>query len=151
MGKTSHKDIAYQKLLTDAVALRLMKVSFDEIIEKLGHWKSVQACQKAVSTYLKRNQLKKVEDSRAEAIGLIEDLIFDLKAKFNTGKSVLVAREIRNLQREINLLQGNYAPTKIAETDKDGNDSLKTTVNLQILSTDDLLQLREINNKLKNG
>jgi hypothetical protein len=34
----------------------------------------------------------------------------------------MVSREIRNLLREINLLQGNYAPTKIAETDTKGKD-----------------------------
>jgi hypothetical protein len=130
VGKTSHKDIAYQKLLTDAVSLRLHKVPYEEIIERLGHWKSVQACQKAVTGYLRRNQLKQIEDSRSEAIACLEDLIFELKAKFKTNKSVLIAREIRNLQREINLLQGNYAPTKIAETDKDGNDKPKVIVYL---------------------
>jgi hypothetical protein len=41
-----------------------------------------------------------------------------------------VAREIRNLNREINLLQGNYAPTKIAETDIKGNDKPKVVVYL---------------------
>ena len=117
MGKTSHKDIEYNERLAKAVALRLHKVPFDEIIQKLGGWNSVQACQKAVAGYLKRNQLKVIEDSRAEAIGLLEDLIFELNAKFKANKSVLIAREIRNLQREINLLQGNYAPTKIAGAD----------------------------------
>lgn len=151
MPKTSHKDIEFQKLVADAVALRFAKTPYDEIIEKLGHWNSISACQKAVATYLKKNQTRIVEDSRSESIGLLEDLIFVLKAKFKTNKSILVAREIRNLNREINLLQGNYAPTKIAETDTKGNDAPKQTVNLQILSTDDLLKLKEIQDKLKNG
>lgn len=130
MGKTSHKDIQYQELLAKAVALRLAKTPYDEIIEKLGHWNSVQACQKAVAGYLKKNQTKIVEDSRAESIALLEDLIFELKAKFKLTKSPLLAREIRNLNREINLLQGNYAPTKIAETDVKGNDKPRVVVYL---------------------
>lgn len=128
MAKTSAKDIEFQQLLARAVSLRLAKTPYDEIIQTLGHWNSVQACQKAVAGYLRKNQTRIVEDSRAEAIALLEDLIFELKAKFKASKSVLVAREIRNLNREINLLQGNYAPTKIAETDKDGNDKPKVVV-----------------------
>ena len=150
-SRTSPKDIEYQNILAKAVALRLAKTPFDQIIEELGHWNSISACQKAVVTYLKKNQTKIVEDSRAEAIALLEDLIFELKAKFKNSKSVLIAREIRNLSREINLLQGNYAPTKIAETDIKGNDVTKQTVNLQVLSTDELLKLQEIKEKLKNG
>ena len=68
MGKTSHKDIEYTQLLAKAVRLRLAKTPYDEIISKLGHWKSIQACQKAVAGFLKRNQVKAVADSRAEAI-----------------------------------------------------------------------------------
>lgn len=151
MSKTSHKDIEYQNLLAKAVALRIAKTPYDEIISELGHWNSISACQKAVASYLKRNQTKVVEDSRAESIAALEDLIFELKAKFKINKSVLIAREIRNLLREINLLQGNYAPTKIAETDAKGNDAPKQTVNLQVLSTDELLKLKEIQDKLKNG
>ena len=130
MPKTSPKDIEFQNLLVQAVALRLAKMPYDEIIRELGHWNSIQACQKAVSTYLKRNQTRVVADSRSEAIAALEDLIFALKAKFTVNKSVLVAREIRNLLREINLLQGNYAPTKIAETDAKGNDKPKVVVYL---------------------
>ncbi len=125
MGKTSHKDIEYQILVAKAVALRNRKVPYDEIITELGHWNSIQACQKAVSTYLKKNQIKIVEDSRAESISLLENLICELQAKFEKNQSILIAREIRNLNREINLLQGNYAPTKIAETDIKGNDKPK--------------------------
>lgn len=151
MPKTSHKDIEFQELLAKAVALRLAKIPYDEIILELGHWNSISACQKAVSTYLKKNQTKTVEDSRAENIAILEDMIAQLRAKFKVNKSTLIAREIRNLLREINLLQGNYAPTKIAETDAKGNDTPKPTVNLQILSTDELLKLKEIQDKLKNG
>ena len=129
-SRTSPKDIEYQKLLTDAVALRLGKITYAEIIEKLGHWNSIQACQKAVAGYLKKNQTKIVEDSRAESIALLEDLMAELIDKFKKSKSILVAREIRNLNREINLLQGNYAPTKIAETDIKGNDKPKVVVYL---------------------
>lgn len=125
MGKTSHKDIEYQEILAKAVALRLRKTPYDKIIEKLGHWKSISACQKAVAGFLKRNQHKIVEDSRAEAIAITEGIIFDLLDKFEKNKSLLTAKEIRNQLREINLLQGNYAPTKIAETDKHGNDKPK--------------------------
>ena len=130
MSKTSHKDIAYQELLAKAVALRLRKTRYDEIIEKLGHWNSISACQKAVATYLKKNQTRIVEDSRAESIAIIEGIIFDLLHKFETNKSILTAREIRNQLREINLLQGNYAPTKIAETDIKGNDKPKVIIYL---------------------
>lgn len=151
MGKTSHKDIEYRALLAKAVALRLAKTPYEEIIEALGHWNSISACQKAVAGYLKRNQTKVVEESRAENIAILEDMIFELRAKFKINKSALIAREIRNLLREINLLQGNYAPTKIAETDTKGNDVPKKTVNLQVLSSDELLSLKEIQDKLKNG
>lgn len=130
MSKTSHKDIEYQTLLAKAVSLRLARTPYNEIINELGHWNSISACQKAVATYLKRNQTKVIEDSRAEAVGALEDLIFELKAKFKKSKSVLVAREIRNLLREVNLLQGNYAPTKIAETDAKGNDKPRVVVYL---------------------
>ncbi len=113
MSKTSAKEIEYQKKLAEAVALRLAKVPYDEIIETLGHWNSISACQKAVAGYLKRNQTKIVEDSRSESIAILEDNILELRAKFKKNKSILIAREIRNQLREINLLQGNYAPTKI--------------------------------------
>jgi hypothetical protein len=111
--RTTPLEIEYQKKLTEAVALRLAKTPYDKIIQTLGHWNSISACQKAVAGYLKRNQTRIIEDSRSEAIALYEDLIFELKTKFKKLKSPLIAREIRNLQREINLLQGNYAPTKI--------------------------------------
>jgi hypothetical protein len=131
MSKTSAKDIAYQELLTKAVRLRLARTPYDEIISTLGHWNSISACQKAVAGYLKRNQTSAVDESRAEAIALLEDLIFELKAKFKSSKSTLIAREIRNLLREINLLQGNYMPTKITETDAKGNDVPRSiTVNV---------------------
>lgn len=131
MGKTSPKDIEYQDLLSQAVTLRLAKTPYDQIIKTLGHWNSIQACQKAVATYLKRNQTKKVEDSRAESIALLEDLVFELKAKFQSSKSTLISREIRNLNHQINQLQGNYAPTKVAETDTNGNDVVRAiTVNV---------------------
>jgi hypothetical protein len=128
MGKTSHKDIKYQDLLTQAVQLRLHFTPYDEIIAKLGHWKSISACQKAVAAFLKRNQIRVVEDSRAESIAILQDQIFDLRAKFKISKSIMVSREIRNLLREINLLQGNYAPTKIAETDAKGKDKERAQV-----------------------
>ena len=119
MSKTSAKDIAFQTLLAEAVALRLAKIPYDEIIATLGHWNSIQACQKAVAGYLKKNQTKIVEDSRSESIAILEDNILELRAKFKKSKSLLIAREIRNQLREINLLQGNYAPTKIeTNTDK---------------------------------
>jgi hypothetical protein len=120
MGKTSHKDIAYNELLAQAVKLRVNFTPYNEIIAKLGHWKSISACQKAVAGFLKRNQVRVVADSRAEAIAILEDQIFELRAKFKISKSIMVSREIRNLLREVNLLQGNYAPTKIAETDIKG-------------------------------
>jgi hypothetical protein len=128
--KTSHKDIEYQEILAKAVALRLRKTPYDKILEKLGHWNSIQACQKAVAGYLKRNQTKIVEDSRAESIGILEGIVFDLLEKFESNKGLLTAKEIRNQMREINLLQGNYAPTKIAETDIKGNDKPKVVVYL---------------------
>lgn len=127
---TSAKDIEFQTKLAEAVALRLAKIPYQEIIDTLGHWNSISACQKAVSTYLKRNQTKVVEDSRAENIAILEDMIAELRAKFKVNKSTLIAREIRNLLREINLLQGNYAPTKIAETDAKGNDKPQVIVYL---------------------
>lgn len=130
MGKTSSADIEYQELLAKAVALRLAKTPYDEIIATLGHWKSIQACQKAVATYLKRNQTKIVEDSRAECIAILEDQIFELRAKFKQTKSVMISREIRHLVHELSLLQGNFAPTKIAETDAKGEDKTKVVVYL---------------------
>lgn len=128
MPKTSPKDIIFQNKLAAAVALRLAKIPYDEIIEKLGHWNSISACQKAVSTYLKNNQTKVVEDSRSESIAILEDNISELRAKFKKNKSTLIAREIRNQLREINLLQGNYAPTKLAHEGKDGDPEIKTGV-----------------------
>lgn len=136
MPKTSPKNIEFQQKLAEAVALRLAKIPYDEIIATLGHWNSISACQKAVSTYLKNNQTKTVEDSRAENIAILEDNIVELRAKFKKNKSTLIAREIRNQLREINLLQGNYAPTKIAETDKDGNDKPKVVFYLPDNSRD---------------
>jgi hypothetical protein len=130
MGKTSADSIQYQDLLAKAVRLRLAKTPYDEIIAKLGHWNSIQACQKAVSIYLKRNQAKKVEDSRAEAIAILEDQLFEMRAKFKKSKSRFDSAEIRKLVREISLLNGDYAPTKIAETDAQGNDKPKVVVYL---------------------
>jgi hypothetical protein len=130
MGKTSQKDIEYQKLLASAVALRLAKTPYDQIIEKLGHWNSIQACQKAVAGFLKKNQTRIIEDSRAEAIAILEDQLFEMRAKFKKSRSRFDSAEIRKILREINLLQGNYAPTKIAETDIKGNDKPQVIVYL---------------------
>ncbi len=127
-NRTSPKNIEYQELLTKAVSLRMHKVPYTEIIEKLGHWKSVQACQKAVVDFLKKNQLAEIEDSRAEAIAFLNDIIFDLKTKFKQSKSVIVAREIRNYQHQLNQLEGNYAATKLAHEGKDGDAEIKTGV-----------------------
>ena len=125
MPKTSPKDIEFSIKLSEAVALRLAKIPYDEIIRQLGHWNSISACQKAVAAYLKRNQTKVVEDSRSESIAILEDNISELRAKFKRNKSTLIAREIRNQLREINLLQGNYAPTKLAHEGKDGDAEIK--------------------------
>lgn len=122
MGKTGHNDIEYQNLLTEAVTLRMAFTPYDEIIKTLGHWNSISACQKAVAGYLKRNQIKKVDESRAEAVAILEDQIFHLRAKFKVNKSTITSAEIRKLVREICLLNGSYAPTKIAETDTKGKD-----------------------------
>lgn len=149
MGKTSAKEIEYQNLLAKAVTLRLAKTPYDEIIKTLGHWNSISACQKAVSTYLKRNQHRKIEDSRAESIAILEDQLFKMRAKFKKSKSRFDSGEIRKLVREISLLNGDYAPTKIAETDTKGNDKPKQ--DLSVLSTDELLKLKEIQDKLKNA
>jgi hypothetical protein len=140
MAKTSAKDIAFQELLTKAVRLRLAKTPYDEIISALGHWNSISACQKAVAGYLKRNQTSAVDESRAEAIALLEDLIFELKAKFKLNKSILIAREIRNLQREISLHQGNYMPTKIVETDAKGND-VPRSITVNVVKSSKILAL----------
>lgn len=126
--RTSPKAIVYQELLTKAVSLRMHKVAYSEIIEKLGHWKSVSACQKAVVTFLKNNQLTEIEDSRAEAIAFLEEIIFELKDKFKKSKSVLIAREMRNYQHQLNQLQGNYAPTKLAHEGKDGEAEIQTGI-----------------------
>ena len=130
MPKTSAKEIEYQNLLAAAVTLRLAKTPYDEIIAKLGHWNSISACQKAVATYLKRNQTRKIEDSRAESIAILEDQLFEMRAKFKKSKSRFDSAEIRKLVREISLLNGDYAPTKIAETDVKGNDKPKVIVYL---------------------
>lgn len=124
-SRTSKNDIEYQNLLAQAVKLRIEKTPYDEIIAALGHWNSISACQKAVAGYLKRTQFKNAEDSRAEAIALIEDQIFELRAKFKRSKSTIVSAEIRKLLRELCLLQGSYAPVKITETDTKGNDKPK--------------------------
>lgn len=137
MAKTSAKDIEYQIKLADAVALRLAKIPYDEIIKKLGHWNSISACHKAVSTYLKRNQTKVVEDSRAESIAILEDNISELRAKFKRSKSTLIAREIRNQLREINLLQGNYAAMKLAHEGKDGDAEIKIGTRVILPAADD--------------
>lgn len=119
MGKTSHTDIEYQNLLTQAVRLRMSKTPYDEIIKTLGHWNSISACQKAVAGYLKRNQSKRIAESRNEAIAILEDQIFHLRDKFKTNKSTFISAEIRKLVREISLLNGDYAPTRIeANTEK---------------------------------
>lgn len=131
MGKTSAKDIEYQEILTKAVKLRLAKIPFDQIIAELGHWNSVQACQKAVSGHLKRNQFKKIEDSRAEAIAILEKQLSVMRVKFERAHSRFDSAEIRKLVREISLLNGDYAPQKVAETDTKGNDVVKSiTVNV---------------------
>lgn len=129
-SRTSPNDIEYQNLLAQAVKLRVEKTPYADIILVLGHWNSISSCQKAVVGYLKKTQFKDAEDSRAEAIALLEDQIFELRAKFKRSKSVMISGEIRKLLRELCLLQGSYAPTKIAETDVRGNDKPKVVVYL---------------------
>ncbi len=151
MPKTSEKSIEYKDLLKKAIRLRSSGVPYSEIIETLGHWKSVQACQKAVATALKQDFDNTVEAARNELVARNEQRIFQLMDKFAKNGSVLVSREITRINDQIAKLKGLYAPTKIAETDIKGNDAPKQTVNLQVLSTDELLKLKEIQDKLKNG
>ena len=151
MSKTSHKNIEYQENLKAAIRLRARGVPYSEIIEELPHWKSIQACQKAVASALSRDFDNTVEAARNEIICRNEARIFKLMDKFDKNSSVIVSREITKIDDQTAKLKGLFAPTKIAETDKDGNDAPKQTVNLQILSTDELLKLKEIQDKLKNG
>ena len=69
--RTSPLDPKYQKLLADAARLRLARTPYEEIISALGHWKSISACQKAISEYLNKNQTRIVTDSRNESIALL--------------------------------------------------------------------------------
>jgi hypothetical protein len=157
MGKTSAKEIEFQNALKSAIKLRAFGVQYSEIIEKVkdangeNYWKSIQACQKVVAKALADDLDQAVEAARNEIIARNERRILPLMEKFENGKSILVSKEIGRIDDQIARLKGLYAPTKIAETDAKGNDAPKQSVNLQILSTDDLLKLKEIQDKLKNG
>ena len=157
MPKTSHKDIEFQTALKNALRLRAFGYSYSEIIEEIkngsgeNYWKSIQACQKVVAKSLADDFNQTVGAARNEIVARSERRISPLMKKFETNKSVLVSKEIGRIDDQIAKLKGLYAPTKIAETDVKGNDAPKQTVNLQILTTDELLKLKEIQDKLKNG
>ena len=130
MPKTSHKSIEYQENLKAAIRLRARGVPYSEIIETLPHWKSISACQKAVASALSRDFDNTVEAARNEIIARNEGRIFRLMDKFDKNNSVIVSREITRIDDQTAKLKGLFAPTKIAETDKDGNDKPKVIVYL---------------------
>lgn len=127
MAKTSAKKIKYQNTLKAAVKLRALGVAYSEILEKLGHWKSVQACQKAVATALGRDFDISVELARNEIIARNEQRIFKLMDKFEKSGSVIVSREITRIDDQTARLKGLNAPTKLAHEGKDGEEIKITT------------------------
>lgn len=136
MSKTSAKDIEFQTALSSALKLRAFGVQYSEIIEKVknskgeNYWKSVQACQKVVAKALADDFNQSVEAARNEIVARNERRILPLMEKFETNKSILVSKEIGRIDDSTAKLKGLYAPTKIAETDKDGNDKPKVIVYL---------------------
>lgn len=128
--RTSSTDIKYLKLVQDAIKLRVAGVSYTEIIEKLGHWNSISACQKAVASALSKEHDLAVKTGRNEIVARNETRIFKLMDKFDKSGSVIVSREIGKIDDRTAKLKGYFAPTKIAETDSKGNDKPKVIVYL---------------------
>ena len=130
MSRTSPKDIEYQKKVEAAVKLRLAGLRYEEIISNLGHWNSIQACQKAVQTMLVASRIKNINAERNESVLRLEKLLLKLMDKFDANGSPLISREIVRINDQINKLKGLYAPIKVAETDIKGNDKPKVVVYL---------------------
>lgn len=122
MPKTSPKDIEYKNLLKAAVKLRAEGIWYSEIIEKLGHWNSISACQKAVAKALSADFDNTVEAARNEIVCRNETRISRLMDKFDKNNSVIVSREISRINDQIAKLKGLYAPTKLAHEGRDGDD-----------------------------
>lgn len=125
MGKTSQKDIEFQTALKCAVRLRAFGVQYSEIIERVkndtgeSYWKSISACQKVVAKALADDLNQTTEAARNEIVARNERRILPLMEKFETGKSLLVSREIGRIDDSISRLLGLNAPTKIeTNTDK---------------------------------
>lgn len=129
-SRTSPTDIKYLKLIQDAIKLRVNGVSYAEIIEKLGHWSSISACQKAVASALAKEHGLAIEAGRNEIVSRNESRIFRLMDKFDKNGSVIVSREITRIDDQTARLKGYFAPTKIAETDAKGNDKPRVVVYL---------------------
>ncbi len=129
-SRTSPNDIKYLKLVQHAINLRVAGVSYAEIIEKLGHWSSISACQKAVAAALAKEHGLAVEAGRNEIVARNEARIFRLMDKFDKSGSVIVSREITRIDDQTARLKGYFAPTKIAETDVKGNDKPRVIVYL---------------------
>lgn len=128
MPRTSPKDIEFIKALKKAIELRAFGVQYSEIIEQIKkadgepYWKSVQACQKVVAKALEDDLDQSKELARNIILNRKDRQIFKLMDRFDKNGSVLVSREIDRVDDQIAKLLGLYAPTKIAETDKNGND-----------------------------
>ena len=113
-----------------AIRLRARGVAYSEIIETLPHWKSIQACQKAVAGALSRDFDNTVEAARNEIICRNEARIFRLMDKFDKNSSVIVSREITKIDDQTAKLKGLFAPTKLAHEGKDGEADIKISTRI---------------------
>lgn len=137
MAKTKAEKIQYQRSVQEAVRLRaILAMPYSDIIEEVTDanknpvWTSISACQKAVSIALATEFSETVETARQNIVTRNEKRVFDLMAKFEKNKSVLISREIGRIDDSTARLLGANAPVKIAETDSKGNDKPKVIVYL---------------------
>jgi AraC-like DNA-binding protein len=119
-SKTSPRRIEAKERVTKALRLRRSGANYEDIAVQCGY-NSPQAAQKAVAKEIRDMPADEAEEMRA-LIGDRQDrMIFALWGKAIKGDERAIDRVIAIDEKRAKLF-GLNAPTKIAETDADGND-----------------------------
>ena len=112
-----------------------------EKLAKVDEEAAIEARKKAIMT----------ADERKEVLTKIANGTLKIKRPFVIGGKIMEypaepdATDRRNAIAELNKMEGDYAPSKVAQTDKDGNDIKQ--FDLSKLSDDELRTLAELQRK----
>ena len=102
---TSADKIIYRENVKKAIKLRIDGFTYDEILDDLpGVWKSIQACQQAVSRQLEKAILDAASELKLLSLKRLEKCMAAVLKKAENGHLLAVDRVIRLTKREGEIL-----------------------------------------------